>query len=50
MTDTNSYSGDEYADEDEEEEELDPRVQVCCNPCKAKQNIRTQNFFNIVAL
>ncbi|KAL9967673.1 hypothetical protein ACROYT_G025954 [Oculina patagonica] len=27
MTDTNSYSGDEYSDGDEEEEELDPRVQ-----------------------
>ena len=31
MTDTTSYSGDEFTDEDEEEEEeeLDPRVQVC---------------------
>ena len=30
MTDTTSYSGDEFTDEDDEdEEELDPRVQVC---------------------
>ena len=28
MADGNSYSGDEYSEEDEEGEELDPRVQV----------------------
>lgn len=47
MTDTTSYSGDEFTDEDEEEEEeLDPRVQVCYIPVKRSTK---QNFvFNIV--
>ena len=28
MADANSYSGDEYSDDEEDGEELDPRVQV----------------------
>ena len=28
MADANSYSGDEYTDDEEDGEELDPRVQV----------------------
>lgn len=31
MTERNSYSGDDLTDDDEDEEELDPRVQVFKN-------------------
>lgn len=46
MADTGSYSGDEYTDDEEDGEELDPRVQVCLSTQSYKASGRSRPSFN----
>ena len=52
MADTNSYSGDEYSDEDEVGEELDPRVQVSLHfvLCTSASSLKSTKFMLYIQL
>lgn len=49
MADAASYSGDEYTDDEEDGEELDPRVQVSLHLAQLSIGAIV-NFYNAVSL